>query len=90
MLLGKDYRKQLRLLREAVLTEIISCIIHVAPLRRMCLLSQLPYTQQHKEIEDELGVLAANTAVQQLRDNYNADLVMLIGHFPKSSSRGAA
>lgn len=51
-------------------------------------LSQLPYTVDSDDNLDELYVFTYDEAVHDLRDQYQADLVVLVGYFPGVCGRG--
>lgn len=48
---------------------------------------QLPYTVQTQEDNPELFNFRQNEAVKVLRDQYQADLVVLVGVFPAVCGR---
>lgn len=49
---------------------------------------QLPYVVVSEDDADELYNLTVNEAVKDLRDQYKADLVVLVGVFPDTCGRG--
>lgn len=52
-------------------------VVHVLP---SC--PQLPYNQASEDDNAELRILTYNEAVETMRDDYKADLVVLVGSFP--------
>lgn len=48
---------------------------------------QLPYTVETQEDNPELFNFRQNEAVQELRDQYAADLIVLVGVFPQVCGR---
>lgn len=51
-------------------------------------LAQLPYSQTTQDSTVELPGMRANAAVQALRDQVQADLVLLVGDFPGTCGLG--
>lgn len=52
-----------------------------------CSTAQLPYTVESEEDNSELSIFTNNEDVQDLRDRYLADLVVLVGVFPAVCGR---
>lgn len=50
-------------------------------------LPQLPYVVESQEDNTELNIFRGNDAVKALRDQYQADLVVLVGVFPAVCGR---
>lgn len=50
--------------------------------------AQLPYNQGSTNPSTELSFLRTNAAVNAIRDEYFADLVVLVGNFPGTCGLG--
>lgn len=53
-----------------------------------CRHPKLPYAQESEDYSAELGEMRLDAEVAQLRNNYGADLVVLVGAFPTVCGAG--
>lgn len=69
-------------------TRVCTLLIRLLPVSARPPVLQLPYVVESEDDSIELYNFRENDDVKDLRDQYRADLVVLVGEFPSTCGRG--